>query len=69
VLVDRDDLTLAAVQTDSLENTSNNTRPPHYRVRIGPALYVKALRRTRKQVGVERLLAFLLSVGSDVRPR
>jgi hypothetical protein len=44
MLVDRDDLALAPVETDSLEKTGHKTHPGDDRVRIGPALYLKAVR-------------------------
>jgi hypothetical protein len=63
MLVDRDDLPLAAVQTDSLEKTGYKTPPGDYCVRPGLGLYVKAVRTARQKVGVEHLLALLIPVG------
>lgn len=63
MLVDRDDLAPAAVQTDSLEKTGDKTPPGDYRVRTDLGLDVIAVRTTRQEVGVEHLLASLISVG------
>ena len=68
MLVDRDDLALAAVQTDSLEKAGYRPRPGDDGVRIGSALYVKAVGTAREEVGVEHLLALLIAVGRIARP-
>ena len=63
MLVDGDDLTLAAVQSGSLQETGYETRSGDYRVRIGSALYPKAVSAAREQIRVERQLSSLISVG------
>jgi hypothetical protein len=69
MLVDGDDLTLAAVQPGSLEKTGYETRSCDDRVRIGSALYPKAVSATREQIRVERQLPSLISVGRVERPQ
>ena len=69
MLVNGDDLTLAAVQSGSLEKTGYETRSGDYRVRIGSALYPKAISATREQIRVERQLSSLISVGRVERPQ
>jgi hypothetical protein len=49
MLVDQDNLTLAAVQSGSLKKTGYETRSGDNRVRIGSALYPKAVSTTREQ--------------------
>src|SRR5262245_38291617 len=62
VLVDRDHLALAAVQTDSFEKTGDNTLPRDDRLGVGAALQLEAVRAARGQIGVESLLALLAPV-------
>jgi hypothetical protein len=57
VLVDRDDLALAAVETNSFEKTGDKTIPRDDRVGVGAALQLEAVRAARGEVGVECLLA------------
>jgi hypothetical protein len=57
MLVDRDDLALAAVHADSLEKTGDKTLPRNDRVGVGAALHVEAFRTACDEVGVECLLA------------
>jgi hypothetical protein len=68
MLVDRDDLALAAVESDSLEKAGYRPGPGDDCVRVGPALNLKAVRTAREEVGVERLLAVLISASRVGRP-
>src|SRR5262249_7799307 len=68
VLVDRDDLALAAVQTDSLEQTGDNTRPRDDRLGVGAALQLEAVRAARGEIGIESLPALVTSVAQVACP-
>ena len=69
MLVDRDDLALAAVQADSFKKTGDKTLPRNDRVGVGAALHVEAVRAARDEVGVECLLAVVDADRPGSRPQ